>query len=54
LHDGGWLRDLALQVGTRGHLAVDLIFHVIDGLLLGLHLSLERRDLLALRLDKCL
>jgi hypothetical protein len=46
------LHDLALQVGTRGRLAVDLIFHVIDGFLLGLHLSLERRDLVSLRLDK--
>ena len=25
LHDGGWLRELALQVGTCGRLAVELI-----------------------------
>ena len=54
MYDGGWLCELALQVGTRGGLAVDLIFQVIDGLLLGLHLSLEGRDLVALRLDECL
>jgi hypothetical protein len=26
LHDGGWLRQLALQIGIRGGLAVELIF----------------------------
>ncbi len=26
LHDGGWLCQLALQIGIRGCLAVELIF----------------------------
>jgi hypothetical protein len=26
LHDGGWLCQLTLQIGTRGGLAVELIF----------------------------
>jgi hypothetical protein len=52
LHNGWWLRQSTLQIGIRGGLAVKLAFEMIDGLLLGLYLSLEHCDLVTLRFDE--
>src|SRR4029077_14902173 len=49
LHDGGWLCQLTLQIGTRGCMTLALIFSESDTLLLGVQISLECRDLVALR-----
>jgi hypothetical protein len=52
LHDSRWSGQLTLQIGIGGGLAVKLILQLIDDLLLGLQLSLECCDLVALYLDK--